>query len=164
MMIFPHYRTLCEKTPVISQFCCTDVMMLFHGSASCFCWSNFVTGYFDLICIKGLWNSQEYIQKLSWSLSWIYSGLSEFFIRLSPEIWESLPALLALWEGNTLVTSRSLTQRVSFATLNVFFIIIIKMLNKQLIYHLSVKWNAMIVMWHQLYEYLIIASQGENTI
>ena len=33
-----------------------------------FCWPNFVTRHFDLKCTKGISNSHQYIQKLSWSL------------------------------------------------------------------------------------------------
>ena len=32
-----------------------------------FCWPNFVTGHFDLMCIEGIWNSHLCIQKLSWN-------------------------------------------------------------------------------------------------
>ena len=50
-----------------------------------FCWPNFVTGHFYLKCTKGIKNSHQYIQKLSWSLEVFRT--SRILIRLCPEIW-----------------------------------------------------------------------------
>ena len=46
--------------------------------------ANFVTEHFDLKCNKDIWNSHQYIQKLSWSLE-----IFRTWIRLYPEIWVS---------------------------------------------------------------------------
>ena len=50
-----------------------------------FCWSKFVTGYFDLMCVEAIWNSYQCIQKLSWSLEMFRTF--RILIRLCPEIW-----------------------------------------------------------------------------
>ena len=45
---------------------CKNGRLLPH--AGYFCWPNFVTGHFDLMWIKGICNSHQYIQKLSCNL------------------------------------------------------------------------------------------------
>ena len=54
------------ETPSLSLGRHRNVDPLLHGFTSTkksqgFCWSNFVTGHSDFMCIKGIWNTHQYI-------------------------------------------------------------------------------------------------------
>ena len=55
-------------------------------------WSNFVTGHFEFMCIKVIWNSHQYVKKLSWSLKMFRTF--RILIRLSWNLGEKNRCIL----------------------------------------------------------------------
>ena len=77
--------------PSIHSLVCKNIQIYLYVSSNTaaspqgFCWSHFVTGHHYLMCIKGIWNSHQYMQKLSWSLEMFKAF--RISIGLCPEIW-----------------------------------------------------------------------------